>query len=220
MKKIVFTTIIVILLGGTNIKAQEIFFPTEEGVELLYNCYDKKGKLNNLVRYTVTDVTEKEDNLQIKYLSEVLSPKMKVQRKNERTVWTKDDSSYSYFDMIILLSKNSSKEYMGVLMPMPLEPKIGDKLMDSDMTTASMTGVTFLIKTFDRKIEAIEEISVEAGTFNCYKISMSVEAPGIGIKGKLQMYYWYAAGIGFVKVESYENEKIYSRMELIEVKSE
>jgi hypothetical protein len=72
----------------------------------------------------------------------------------------------------------------------------------------------------NRKVEAQEDISVKAGTFNCYKFSSTVNGSAMGIKTKTSNIDWYARGIGVVRTESYDkNGKLQSYTELVEVKS-
>jgi len=70
----------------------------------------------------------------------------------------------------------------------------------------------------NRKVEAIEDITVKGGTFKCYKFSSDVQAIAMGIKVNTKNSEWYAKGIGTVKTESYDkNGKLQSRTELTEV---
>jgi len=70
----------------------------------------------------------------------------------------------------------------------------------------------------NRKLEAIEDISVKGGTFKCYKFTSDVTSTAMGMKMNLKNTDWYSKGIGIVRTESYDkNGKLQSHMELIEV---
>ena len=70
----------------------------------------------------------------------------------------------------------------------------------------------------NRKVEAIEDVTVKAGTFKGYKFSSEVNASAMGMKSKSNNTDWYAKGIGIVKTESYDkNGKLQSHTELIEL---
>ena len=85
----------------------------------------------------------------------------------------------------------------------------------------------------DRKVEGKEEITTPAGTFNCFKISNSVEVemdiPGMDEKTKEMMKQmknnmksttttWFAPNFGIVKMEMYMNGELQSRNEVTAVK--
>jgi hypothetical protein len=70
----------------------------------------------------------------------------------------------------------------------------------------------------NRKVEAVEDISVKAGTFKSYKFTGDVNATAMGIKVQTNVIEWYAKGVGIVKTETYEKGKLQSYTELIEIK--
>ena len=71
----------------------------------------------------------------------------------------------------------------------------------------------------NRKVEAIEDVTVKGGTFKCYKFSSDINSAALGIKFKTKSMEWYAKGIGTVRNESYDkNGTLQSHTELVEVK--
>ena len=71
----------------------------------------------------------------------------------------------------------------------------------------------------NRKVEAIENVTVKAGTFKAYKFTSDVNSSTMGINVKAKNIDWYVKGIGAVKTESYDkNGKLQSRTELVELK--
>jgi len=71
----------------------------------------------------------------------------------------------------------------------------------------------------NRKVEAIEDVSVKAGTFKGYKFTSDVNSSALGIKIKAKNIEWYAKGIGTVKTETYDkNGSLQSHTELVELK--
>jgi hypothetical protein len=70
----------------------------------------------------------------------------------------------------------------------------------------------------NRKVEAIEEISVTGGSFKCYKFSGDINTVAMGIKVQAKSAEWFAKGIGTVKTESYDKKgSLTGRTELVEV---
>ena len=57
----------------------------------------------------------------------------------------------------------------------------------------------------NRKVEAAENLTTPAGTFECYKISCDV-AIKMMINVKTKSIEWYAKGVGMVKSESYNTD--------------
>jgi len=75
MKKYLFIVIIG-FLGGKRLPAQDIFFPSKEGVELCYDYCDNQGKLLEYVHHTVLRATMDERVMKIYYRGDRFSPKM------------------------------------------------------------------------------------------------------------------------------------------------
>ncbi|MCF6348980.1 MAG: DUF3108 domain-containing protein [Flavobacteriaceae bacterium] len=55
------------------------------------------------------------------------------------------------------------------------------------------------------KVEKREEITIPAGTFDCYVISFETEFK-MGIKRKGKTRQWLAKGVGIVKTEDYNKK--------------
>jgi hypothetical protein len=107
-------------------------------------------------------------------------------------------------------------------MEIPLNPTPGDILPDANVAMALKMGFVNMKISADltnRKVEAIEDITVKGGTFKCYKFSSDINSSAMGIKVKGKSADWYAKGIGTVKNESYDkNGNLQSRSELVELK--
>lgn len=226
MKKLFLFTAIILL--GTVLNAQEIFFPTKVGTILVYKTFDKKNKETNKVRYTIRDVKINGSDMDITYLVESIDPKEKEIFKEEITIHKKGDMLY--FDMSNFINKAAFQQngeipaeiqITGNNMEIPSNPKPGDTLPDANVEMAMKLGFINLKMSAlvtNRKVEDIENITVKAGTFKGYKFSSEVNASAMGIKTKSNNIDWYAKGIGIVKTESYDkNSKLQSYTELIEL---
>lgn len=227
MKKLFLLTVIV--FGVLSLNAQETFFPTKEGMILTYKSFDKKDKLTGMMKYTIEKVNTSGSEIAITYLCESLDNKEKLVFKEEITVHQKGD--VMYIDMGNFLNKAAFQqdgaipaevEVKGNNMEIPLNPVPGQTLPDASIEMAMKMGFVNMKMSADitnRKVEAIEDISVTGGTFKCYKFSGDVNTVAMGIKVQAKSVEWFAKGIGTVKTESYDKKgNLAGRTELVEVK--
>lgn len=227
MKKLILFTAIIFI--GMALKAQEIFFPTKEGTVLVYKSFDKKDKETNMVKYTIKHLNINGSDMDITYLVESIDPKEKLVFKEEITIHQKGDKLY--FDMSNFINKAAFQQngeipaeiqVTGNNMEVPSNPKPGDVLPDANVEMAMKLGFVNMkmsAQVTNRKVEAIEDITVKAGTFKGYKFISEVNTSAMGIKIKSNNIDWYAKGVGIVKSENYDkNGKLQSYMELIELK--
>ncbi|HZK93533.1 MAG TPA: hypothetical protein VFC67_04945 [Prolixibacteraceae bacterium] len=227
MKKLFLFTALIFV--GMALKAQEIFFPTKEGTVLVYKTFDKKDKETNMVRYIITHININGSDMDITYQVESIDPKEKLIYKDEITIHKKGDNIY--FDMSNFINKAAFQQngqipaeiqITGNNMEVPSNPQPGDALPDANVEMTMKMGfinMKMSAQVTNRKMEAIEDITVKAGTFKGYKFTSDVSASAMGLKMKSNSKEWYAKGVGVVKTESYDkNGKLQSYMELIELK--
>ena len=68
-------------------------------------------------------------------------------------------------------------------------------------------------------MESAENITVEAGSFDTYKVTSNVSANAMGMKTSSKSAEWIAKGVGMVKSETYEkNGDISSYTELVSLR--
>lgn len=226
MKKILFLS--AILFGAFTLNAQETFFPTKEGTVLIYKTFDKKDKLSSEVKYTIKNVNINGNDMDITYLCESLDNKEELVFKEDITIHQKGD--VLYLDMSNFINKAAFQQegeipadiqVSGNNMEIPSNPKPGDILPDAYIEMALKMGFVNLksaSQVTNRKVEAIEPVSVKAGAFETCKFTSEVNSTAMGLKAKSNMVEWYAKGIGLVKSENYDkNGKLQSRTELVEM---
>lgn len=214
---------------AVSLKAQETFFPTKEGMVLTYKSFDKKDKLSGMMKYTIEKVNISGSDIDISYLCESLDNKEKLVFKEEITVHQKGD--VLYVDMGNFLNKAAFQqngeipaevEVKGNNMEIPRNPSPGQTLPDANIEMAMKMGFVSMkmsAAVTNRKVEAIEDISVSGGTFKCYKFSGDVNTVAMGIKVQAKTVEWYAKGIGTVKTESYDKKgEMIGRTELVEIR--
>ena len=219
----------VLILCGMILNAQEIFFPTKEGTVLVYKSFDKKDKETGTVRYTITKINTNGSDMDITYLVESLDSKEKLAFKDEITIHQKGDKLY--VDMSNFINKAAFQQegeipaeiqITGNNMEIPSNPAPGEMLPDANVVMAMKVGFVNMKMSADvtnRKVEAIENITVKAGSFKSYKFSSEVNSSVMGIKVNTKGIEWYAKGVGIVKSESYDKKgNLTGRTELIELK--
>jgi hypothetical protein len=210
------------------LQAQNTFFPTKEGTVLTYKSFDKKDKLTFEVKYTIKKVNISGNDLDITYLCESLDNKEKLVFKEEITIHQSGD--VLYLDMGNFINKAAFQqegeipaevEVKGNNMQIPLNPQPGQTLPDANVEMSMKMGFVNMWVAADitnRKVESIEDITVAAGNFNCYKFTSDINSVALGIKVKASSAEWYAKGIGTIKSETYDkNGKLVSHMELVSI---
>lgn len=226
MKRLFFITTMIVM--GIGLKAQEIFFPTKEGTVLVYKVFDKKDKESSTFRYTVKKIETNGNDMDITYLIESRDPKDKLVFNDEITIQKKGEMLY--MDMSNFINKAAFQQngeipaeiqVTGNNMELPSNPKSGDALPDANIVMTMKLGFVNMqmsSQVTNRNVEAIEEVTVKAGTFTAYKFSSEVNSSSMGMKFKSANVDWYAKGVGLIKTESYDkNGKLQSRTELIEI---
>jgi len=224
MKKLLLLSVMILI--GIAVKAQEIFFPTKEGTVLVYKMFDKKDKVSSTVKYTIRHITVKGNDMDITYFVESMDPKDKLLYNDEITIHKKGDKLY--FDMSNFINKAAFQQngtmpaeiqITGNNMEVPSNPQPGDLLPDANVEMAMKMGfinMKMAAQITNRKVEAIEDVTVTAGTYKGYKFSSEINSSTMGIKMKSSNIDWYAKGIGIVKTESFDKSgKLQSHMELI-----
>jgi hypothetical protein len=215
MKKLILFTAIILI--GIVLKAQETFFPTKEGTVLIYKTFDKKEKVTGKSIYTIKQVKVNGDDMDITYQYESIDPKDKLLFKEDITIHKKGDRLYLDMGEI-----PTTVEIKGTDMEIPSNPNPGDQLPNANIEMSMKMGFVNMkmsAQLSNRKVEALEDITVKAGIFKSYKFTSLVNASAMGIKSESNITEWYAKGVGIVKTENFDKSgKLQSYTELIELK--
>jgi len=88
----------------------------------------------------------------------------------------------------------------------PSDLSVGDELPDASITVSiKSSGVNMFTMTVwitNRKVEAREEMTTPAGTFDCFKMSYDIETKMM-VKVQSKAVQWFTEDVGMVKSESY-----------------
>jgi len=211
MKKLVFLLSSIFFVGFLSAQECVFYYPKTQGATLEYKSFDKKDKLTGRSTQKVKEIIENGDVLKATIEYQSFDAKGKELGINEYTVkcengiYSVDMRSFldaqtmaSYKDMKIDITSNS--------LEMPSEMKVGDQLKEGKLVVSiSSEGMPIMTMTTtisDRKVDARESVTTEAGTFECFKITYTITTKMM-IGMRFEAAEWYSEGIGSVKTESY-----------------
>ena len=233
-----FVTIVsMVFFSSMSLLAQKPFYPTEKGTIVEYAEKNGKGKIESYTRQTITEFEGSDiNNCTIYFLHEFFD-KNKKREKNQSdvTIPIKIKDGAVHIDFTPLFEKAMREEgqsmeveanLTGETLDIPSNLQIGQKLKDYtvifNISAQGMSGQNILTLS-NRKVTAQEKITVEAGTFDCYKIEYEegsvMEMMGMKMNGpKGKVTEWIAREIGPILTERYDNKgKLISKSELVSV---
>ncbi len=186
-----------------------MYYPFEEGTAFQITGYDKKGKINSVVDYSITDVTDNTATIKAKISDkkgkEITTTDYKI-NCNNNTI-SIDFKSMMNPDMFAQY-KDIEIDFEGTNIELPNDLSVGKDLKDANMVMIMNMGGMKMNMTMDlvnRKVEGKERISTPAGTFDCYVITYTTEVK-MGMKSTFKNKEWIAEGVGMVKSENYNKK--------------
>ncbi len=202
------------------------YYPKTKGAVLEYKTYDKKNALTGISRHKVMDVTQSGNSISATVEIETFDKKEKSLGKSDINV--KCENGVYYLDMKSFISPATLEGYkdMDVTfesdnLQLPANLNVGDMLKDASLkmtvSNAGMKIITITTTITNRKVEAKEKITTEAGTFDCYKISSLVTSKSF-MTLKINSTEWYSKEVGLIKSESYTNGNLSGRTILTSIK--
>jgi hypothetical protein len=210
------TTFLNCLLGifvYAGVMAQDcpMYYPDVENAQLEYKQYDKKGGLTGSSIQKITSVKKLAGSTELEITAESFDAKGKCQGSVQ--LKSRCEGGVYYVDMKNYMNQETMESYEDMEMTieggnleLPSNMKAGDVLKNGDMkmsfSSGGMTIMNMTISVTNRKVEAVENLTTPAGTFECYKISSDVSTKMM-ISVKAKSVEWYAKNVGMVKSESY-----------------
>ena len=201
------------------------FYPMEEGSSFQYTNFDKKGKTEGSVDYTISKVTEEGSVTNATYDMKYTDEKGKNLFETEFDFSC--ENGLVRIDYKSLFPSQMMEQYteMGLEMDisgtdieLPNDLSVGQELADANLSIAVSMGGIKMNTTVDqtnRRVEKKESITVAAGTFDCYLVTETNTSKTMGATMEMNTKLWLAEGVGMVKQESYKkNGNLMSRMEL------
>ena len=220
MKKLISIIILVIMTAG-GVFAQNQFFPSKEGLVLLYANIDAKGKIDSYTRQTIRKVEGSDNNFSVSYVGQALDKNLKPVSDLEIPFTVTVVNGVVEWDMKSFVSIAPGTEGFieiegdKIRIPSTLSP--GDKLDDVKFTMTLNMGIRIRteISLTEQECLSIDDVTVPAGSFKCHKLSQKSAATVMRRTTTTKTISWYAPGIGTVKTEVYDDKgKLQSSMEL------
>jgi len=214
---------VMLMLGWIQLIAQdcEPYFLDIQGAEIEMSSYDKKDKLTgvttstvkeiktigNTAEWTVNVVSKDDKGKEVTSGDLRMTCEDGIFKMDMRNFL--DDEVLKGFEGMEVTMDATDLEYPNVLVP-------GQTLPDGSITVKignqGVSMMNMVVRIYDRKVEAIEDITTPAGTFTCYKMTQTVETKTM-FKVVATSTDWIAKKIGTVRSESYDkNGKLMSYM--------
>jgi hypothetical protein len=216
MKKVFFIVVIFIFSCFFSL-AQEctFYYPKTEGAKLEYTSYDGKDKVTGSSIQTIKNVTE--DAGAVSATIEVQSFDKKGKELGTKTFGVKCENGVYSVDMKSFMDPETMAAYeeMEVKvnsnnLDIPSNLKEGDVLEDGKLEiTVYSEGMRIMGLTTEitqRKVEGKEQITTDAGTFDCFKITYTITTKTM-FSVRVEAAEWIAENVGTVKSETYSRGK-------------
>jgi uncharacterized protein YfdQ (DUF2303 family) len=200
------------------LRAQDcpMYYPDKENTQMEYKQYDKKGGLSGSSIQKITSIKKTAASTEIAVSAESFDAKGKS--LGTANLKARCEGGVFYVDMSTYLNMQSTEAYKDMEMSveggnleMPSGMKAGDALKDGNLkmsfSSGGMTIMNMTVSITNRKVEAVENVTTPAGTFECYKISYDI-ATKVGITMKMNSVEWYANKVGMIKSETYKDGKL------------
>ena len=215
MKKSALFIVVLLFLGNLLIAQNEClpFLPLEEGTTWEMTDYNPKGKMQGKIRYELLEVEEDGDDI-------TFTVRTTSMDKNEEEVFTSEfeayckDGEFSY-DMSFMMNGQAMQAYESMEVDVDgseyalpdLDAPVGTQLPDASLrvTVQGPIVINMTVDVTDRSIDAREEITTPAGSFDCVAVSQVVKTKTV-LKVEASSKEWYAPGVGVVRTESYNRK--------------
>ena len=203
------------LIGILSLTAQDNcskFYPMTEGVSMEYTNYNKKGKVEGISSYKVTETNTVGNttnatmaiNLKDEKGKEIYSTDYKLSCTGNMVTLDYEsllpsDMMNQYGDMDIEISGNDIE--------IPNDLSVGQNLNDANVTMKiGMSGINMNIAVdmLNRKVEKKESVTTPAGTYNCYVVYSENQSKMMMANQVYPSRVWLAEGVGMVKQETYK----------------
>ena len=212
MRKIVLPLLLLLFTASFAMSQDcEMYFPVNKGQVRELSSFDQKDKYTGKTRQTVIESIQSSDAFTLTILSEAMDQDDQILFNSELSVACKDGVFYMDMDDLLAGTANTMGDLditiEGDNLGYPAGMKPGDRLMDGTitMTIAEAPMMNTTVRIFNRSVEAREDITTDAGTFSCFKISYDIETKSV-ITLRASAVEWIAKDIGVVRSESFNKK--------------
>jgi hypothetical protein len=226
MKKTLSLAVLSLLVFVFTGYAQDctFFYPMEKGTLIEMKHYDQKARLSGTTRQEIVDKQVSDGAVRLTIMSTFFDKKGEEMMTSELTMECKDgvftfDMDQYLNDEMLSGMKDMDFRIEGDNLEFPANMSPGDQLKEGTirLIVPEMSMMNMNTKVYNRKVEAIETVSTEAGTFECYKISYDVFTDAM-IDIQTKGIEWIARDVGAVRSEIYnKNGKLTGYSELVKL---
>lgn len=212
MKKI-YISLIMALMVFLPLISQDcnLYYPAEIGAVRELTSYDKKDKVTSKVVQEITDFQKSGSNVEIQVKSTVFDDKGEQIAETEIRVGCENGTfkmdMSDYISQLVQQYQSMEVILTGDDLVFPSKMKQGDELPEGKMNIkVNSEGITLMnmdVTITDRKVEAIENVTTPAGSFECYKISYTTIAKTRILTITTSAIEWISENVGVVKSESF-----------------
>lgn len=203
------------------------YYLADEGAVREMASYDKKDKLTGTTVQTVKEIRVSGDKTE--WTIGTVSKDDKGKEISSGDLHMSCEGGIFKMDMKNFIDEETLKSFEGMEITMdatdldyPAVLTAGQALKDGDITikvtNQGMPVMTMVVRIYDRKVEAAEDMTTPAGTFSCYKMTSTIETKTM-FTIVAKSTDWIAAKVGPVRSESYDKAgKLLSYMVLTSLK--
>ena len=198
------------------LKAQDckLYFPQKVGSVREMKTYTDKDKLTGRMVQEVLSKNVSGSDVDITVRTTVYDDKdvaagtHDVEVKCENGVFKIDMSDY--LSNLLQAYQSMEVEMKGDNLTVPSKLSVGETLPDASVRiivrSSGLQIMDMTVTIMNRKVEARENMTTEAGTFDCYKISYDVDSKTKLMHMTTKTVEWMAADVGIVRSESYNKK--------------
>ncbi len=223
----------VLTLFSVALLAQDcdFYIPLEEGKGFKYQNFNHRDREDGSQEMIIKSVILHDDHTEAIIETRYYNRRDRLQHEGEYSIRCKGNEMV--LDIQSMLDPDLMEGFEGMEvsftttdLTIPNNVSVGDQLPDGIMeikvSAGGMTMTEMDFTTRNRKVQAMEEITTPAGTFECYKITyenfIDTQAMGFSRKSTSLGVEYYAPGVGMVRSELYdENENLESYTVLSEI---
>ena len=190
------------------------YYPLVDGANLQYTNYDKKGKEDGQMNYSVTNVESNGDNTTATMMLEMVDKKGNTYTSDYEIACdgnvVKIDFKSLMNDQMLSQMGDVEMDISGTDVELPNDLSVGQELPDANMELKMKMGgainMNTNVETINRKVEKKENVTTPAGTFDCYVLYSETKTKMMMANSTFPSRTWLAEGVGIVKQESYNKK--------------
>jgi len=206
--KIKITCLVLIFLGSITAISQNCssYYPFKEGAKFQITSFNQKGKKESVMDYEIVSISNNEATINTR----ISDAKGKETTTGSYKMTCNGDGISIDFKSLMspeLLEqyKDMEVDLTGTNIELPNNLSVGQNLKDAQIKMIINMGAMKMNMNIDmvnRKVNAKESITTEAGTYNCFALSYNTEMK-MGLKQSFEIKEWISEGVGVVKTETY-----------------